>query len=428
MPMNSRRMVLLAAAFASSIAAAFTVEPEPPDIAKRMFDIRKYGASEASKDNSAAIARAFEAASAAGGGIVGIPAGVYLSGPIRLRSNTALYLHRQAVLRLLPFGEYPQYRGNEFIGAEGTVTNVAVMGRGMIDGQGQPWWPYYKDGSVIRPAIVGLARPQRLLLSGFTITNSPSTNLSIVYAKDVTIRGLRIIAPPSEAGPDNPYPSHNTDACKAGGERLLIADCHFSTGDDNYTTTGYTKDVVITNCFFGEGHGLSIGSYIRGYVKNFYVTDCKFKHCGGIRIKTDRDRGGVVSNLLYSNIVMEDVGTPISIYSTYNADMPYRKPWRFPAATLAQMPRAPVTENTLVLDNIMFKDITATTSEKDAPAGVIFALPESPITRLKMKNVKITAGRPFTVVNSIDHKIVDCEFTGFDGKPLGVDFANAPAE
>jgi len=71
-------------------------------------------------------------------------------------------------------------------------------------------------------------------------------------------------------------PSHNTDACDVSGTKILIENCDISTGDDDYTCGGGTHDVLITNNTYGNGHGISIGSYTDGGVSNFLVINCSF--------------------------------------------------------------------------------------------------------------------------------------------------------
>src|SRR5450756_174040 len=119
---------------------------------------------------------------------------------------------------------------------------------------------------------------------------------------NVTVSGIIVRAPASD---DPVNPSHNTDACDVAGKDILIKDCDISTGDDDFTCGGGTTNVHITNCKYGYGHGLSIGSYTKGGVSNFLIENCTFTNTEcGIRIKSDRDRGGVVQNLTYRNLKM----------------------------------------------------------------------------------------------------------------------------
>src|SRR5215831_6656868 len=81
-----------------------------------VFDVKTFGAKGDGKNlDRAAINRAIEAASAAGGGTVTLPAGTYLTGSIRLRSNITLYLDSGATLEASPEASaYDEAEPNQF--------------------------------------------------------------------------------------------------------------------------------------------------------------------------------------------------------------------------------------------------------------------------------------------------------------------------
>ena len=92
-------------------------------------------------------------------------------------------------------------------------------------------------------------------------------------SSNVTVCGVTIRANPST---DPVNPGHNTDACDVSGHSILIQDCDVSVGDDNFTCGGNTSDVLITNCTYGYGHGVSIGSPTSGGVSNLTAVNCTF--------------------------------------------------------------------------------------------------------------------------------------------------------
>ena len=108
-----------------------------------------------------------------------------------------------------------------------------------------------------------------------------------------------------------------------------FAECDFPITDFGAVADG--------DCTPALAHGVSIGSGTKGGVSNFTVTDCTFKGTDcGIRIKSDRDRGGVVSNLAFRNLRMTDVGCPILIYGAYMAT---GKEFRDLTSSLLKSPR-----------------------------------------------------------------------------------------
>src|SRR4051812_14657669 len=80
-----------------------TPVPQLPSIPQRTFAIKEYGANGDDKsDNTTAIQNAINAANAAGGGKVIVPAGIYLCGPLQFYSNLELQLQPDAIIKMLP--------------------------------------------------------------------------------------------------------------------------------------------------------------------------------------------------------------------------------------------------------------------------------------------------------------------------------------
>jgi polygalacturonase len=392
-------------------------QPALPEIPARSFPITEHGAvSDGTTDNTRAIQATIDAAHHAGGGFVLIPAGDFLCGPIQLSSKIGLRLEPGATLRMLPMDRYPGGRddpGDLISGHD--LHDVAITGAGTIDGQGSPWWPFAKTKGAKRPRMIALGSCERLLIEGVTLKDSPMFHIAISgkTTSDVTVRGVTIRAP---ASTDPVNPSHNTDACDVAGRKILIENCDVSVGDDNFTCGGNTHDVLITHCRYGYGHGVSIGSYTRGGVSNITVVDCTFdKTECGIRIKTDRGRGGVVENMRYENLRMTDVGMPILIYGAYMAEKrEYRNLNGLTAAIAETYPSAPITPLTPVFRNITFRNITATTT-KGRRAGLIWGVPESPATHIVLDHVAITAELPFGIFDADDVQVVNSRITTKEG-------------
>lgn len=313
-------------AFQTLKAQAEHIIPALPTIPDKVFNIRDFGAVDNGlTDNTLAIQHAIDAADQAGGGRVVVPAGTYLCGPITFCSRLDLQIDSAAMLRFLPLDRYPGglKEGIDFIKGKG-LHDVAITGKGTIDGQGSPWWPYAKVKDAKRPRMIVLRDCDKILIENVTLTNSPKFHIAIGgKTTNVTVSGITVRAP---ASTDPVNPSHNTDACDVTGKHILIKNCDISTGDDDYTCGGGTSDVLIANCTYGYGHGVSVGSYTHGGVSNITVENCTFTNTDcGIRIKSDRGRGGLVENMTYRNLKMTNVGIPILIYATYLAkDKKYR--------------------------------------------------------------------------------------------------------
>ena len=101
--------------------------------------------------------------------------------------------------------------------------------------------------------------------------------------------------------------SHNTDAIDLAETNGLIQNCNLSVGDDNValgSSGGLTRDIIITNCAFGTGHGVSIGGQTNVGLDGMLVTNCTFNGTSSaIRFKADPTQGGPVQNVTFSNLI-----------------------------------------------------------------------------------------------------------------------------
>ena len=385
------------------------ITPVLPQIPAGVYNVTNFGAiGDGVVTNTETIQAAITATSAAGGGMVEVPVGTFLCGPIQMASRINLRLDAGALLRMLPLDKYPGGTRNpkSFITGE-KLQDAAISGNGAIDGQGAPWWPFAKTRGAFRPRMIALESCERILIEDITLSNSPMFHLALGgQSSDITVRKVTIRAPASE---DPVCPSHNTDACDVTGKHILIEDCDVSVGDDDFTCSGVTSDVLITNCTYGFGHGVSIGSRTAGGVSDITVINCTFNHTdAGIRIKSDRDRGGFVRDLSYLNLRMTNVACPILIYGAYMADeRQYRNLNGLAPEVAATYPAAPITDHTPIYRNIMFSNITATAASGDR-AGLIWGLPEMNVTNVLLQNVSITADKPFGVFNAQGVKFVNC--------------------
>lgn len=355
-----------------------------PSIPTGTFNITSYGASTSSADNTTAVLNAVNAASAAGGGTVIVPSGVFLCGPIVLKNNVGLQLSSGAVLKVLAYGAYPGSGGTaklgNFINLDG-LTNVKVSGAGTIDGQGAAWWSAYltsrANGAAIgRPCMIGFASANKVEISGITILNAPNVHIGVgKNSNNSTIEGVTI---------NSPDASPNTDGIDTWSPNVNIINCNISCGDDNIAMNNNSEYVTVSGCTFGTGHGCSIGSYTAN-VNHITVDNCTFNGTdNGIRIKSNRTRSGTVQYLTYSNLVMTNVGTPISALEYYPDNTLPSSPELDPAQA--------ITVTTPVWKHILLKNITATGASK---AGNLWAVPEKPMSDVVFDNVKITASTGF---------------------------------
>lgn len=381
--------------------------------------------------NTLPIQNAIDAAARGGltnglfGGTVEIPAGnnAYVCGPLCLSNHVCLQIDAGAILRMLPYSNYPGgiVNPSNFISGS-SLQDVEITGPGAIDGQGAPWWPGYKTNN--RPSMIVLTDCNREMIQNITLSNSPMFHISIGggHPGNTTVQAVIVRAPSSS---DPVTPSHNTDACDVSGTNVLVQNCNISTGDDDFACGGGTHDVLVTNNVYGNGHGISIGSYTdSGGVSNITVINCSINGAdNGIRIKSDNDRGGLVQNINYLNIGITNVEFPIIVYAYYNE---FGTPDSISPLVASTQAVASVTSLTPIYRNITFSNITAT-SVNGYPIGLVWARTEMPATNIIFNKVSVTGNRSFGLYNVVGAQFIDCNLTPsaasntfalFDAEPI----------
>jgi len=366
-----------------------------------VFSIRDYGAvGDGRTLDTPAIQAAIEACSRAGGGMVYVPAGGYVTGSVFLRSDITLYLDAGAtLLGSLEVADYPvvdnRWEGASrrtyapLIGGD-DLENIAVIGQGTVEGRGKFWWDMYRDGALDypRPRLISFGRCTNVLVEGVTLTNSPSWTLHPFNCENVTVNKVTIV---------NPANSPNTDGINPESCRNVhVANCHVDVGDDCVTIKSGTEhdrgrlspceNITITNCTMVHGHGgVVIGSEMSGDVRHVVISNCVFMGTDrGIRLKSRRERGGVVEDIRVTNVVMKDVLCPfiMNLYygcGAWGADrISDKSPW-------------PVNEGTPRFRRVHFSDITA--REVQYAAAFIYGLAEMLVEDVSFNNVAISMAR-----------------------------------
>jgi hypothetical protein len=393
--------------------------PTLPTIPPGVFNVTSYGAvGNGSTDNTAAISNAIVAASNAGGGTVEIPAaaGAYLCGPLTLNSSINLQIDGGATLKMLPYGQWPGGTAPPDFITGNTLHDIEISGSGTIDGQATTsgWWQSPTLPTSARPYMITLNKCLRVLIQNVTLINPPKMHISIKgKSGDITIQGITI---------NTVGTSPNTDGIDLVGTNCLVQNCSISDGDDNIalgTSSAGTpmSFTTITNCAFGTGHGVSIGSNTAGGVSNLTVIDCTFNNTDyGIRMKSDNatsgssGAGGTAQNLFYLNLRMTNITRgAIVIYSYY---VEFGTPTSITPSTAASQSIG--STNIPIWSNITISNVTAlVTSNGTTPgiAGIIWGRIESPVTNITLSLVSITAAKTFDVYNVHGFRFADSRIT-----------------
>ena len=361
-----------------------------------------YNASTSSEDNTSAIQAALNAAASAGGGMVVIPAGTFLTGCLQMGSKTILHLCEGATLKMKAIGTFPtdangyHQMSSPFITGKSGASDIVIEGESrttsIIDGQGAPWWDQVEAAktagkSTTRSAMIRFWQGSRYLFRNFCVQNTPNTNITIGRngnGSNTTVHDITIKNPSSSATD----PSHNTDGFPIWTQYVNIYDCEIDTGDDNIVCDEDAQYVHVWNCQLKAGHGASFGSYTTNMHDIIYEnltftgTDC------GFRLKSNRDRSGDVYNIIFRNCFMYNVPSPFVITSWYDT-LPDS-----PAAAAASPD--PLISTTPRFHDILIQNVyvsghtTYKSSDKNYYGLFIYGRPESKVKDVTFDNVQIT--------------------------------------
>lgn len=345
------------------------------------------------------LQRAIDTVADGGGGTVIVPAGRFVTGSLRLRSNINLHLEPGAtIVGASDVAAFPKWAPNwdgiemhaSLITGEG-LDNVSISGRGTIDGNGAFWWDLFRrkqlgrDNCDKRPRLIRLIDCRNVLVESVTLQNSPMWTLNPVACDEVTIRGIIVRNPPDSPNTDG----INPDSCR----NVHISDCHIDVGDDCVTIKSGSEEeprkqlrpcenITITNCTMIHGHGgVVIGSEMSGGVRNIAISNCTFVGTDrGIRIKSRRGRGGAVEDIRVSNIVMDGVLCPIVVNLFYGCGA-----WG--QSKVTETAPQPVTEATPRFRRLRFSNISA--RQVKYAAGYVLGLPEMAVEDVAFSDVSI---------------------------------------
>jgi polygalacturonase len=421
--------LMMAGAAALLLAATGAQAQSTNSFPAKVCDVRDHGAGGTRIwFDTEAFQKAIDACATAGGGTVRVTRGEYLIGPIWLKSNIRLEIQKGAeVLAGTDAALFPQGERIGVINADG-VENVAIVGEGLVDGQGQVWWEriravwrsipdFATNGQARqqqkdnRPRLVWINKSKNVLFEGLRFENSPSFHLVINNSDYITINKVRITAPAH---------APNTDAIDPMNTRhVVITNNVISVGDDivaiksNGPDARYpdavSSDILIANNTILEGRGICIGSGASGGVQRVRVENNTFEgSMYGLRIKSMRGKGGTIKDVVFKNNTMKDVETPL-VFTSYYEYRPLDlasaerqlQPGGFilgnqiwPGPTDPAQPF--VHDKTPDMSGIVVDGVTASGADL---AGIVTGLPEKSIG-ITLKNIKIEAKRGLLVRNA----------------------------
>jgi len=401
-------------------------EREHSEVMAVQYTMKSFGGiGDALYDNSRSFTLAFAALQS--GDTLVVTEGIWKTKPLTLQDKNNITLRLEKGSRILFSSDENQYEP-VFSRWEGincycmqsclsieNSSHIRITGEGILDGQGKAWWvassykrefqkgpvsplekrlallnPGFESQSgggggrqsqYLRPPLLQILHSDHVSVEGITLTNSPFWTLHPLFSTNLLFKDLAIINPKDAPNTDG----IDVDSCQAvhitgclidvGDDALVLKS---GSGEDGIKTNIPTNDVLIDHCTVHNAHGGAvIGSETAGGISNIHVSDCLFDGTDrGIRIKTRRGRGGKITNLLFSDIRMQDNLCPLTLNMYYRCGSDTDEDF-----SLMKQIVSPTTPS---ISDITIRNCTATGSRSSA--GFIVGLPEKPITGLHIEN------------------------------------------
>jgi polygalacturonase len=345
--------------------------------AETVYDVRDYEAKADGKTLcTTAIQKAIDKCAKDGGGTVYLGQGLFLSGTIYMKSGVTLKLDSGCtLLGSADLKDYPptvqvfrsytdNYTDKSLIYGE-NLERVAIVGRGIIDGQGRSFKGPYK----VRPYIIRFIQCRNVTVKDVTIRNSPMWVQHYLACDDVHISGITVR---SLVNANND--GINIDSC----HRVIISDCNIHSGDDaivlKSTSARPCRNVVVSNCVLSSRcNALKMGTESNGGFENIVITGCSIYDTRLAGVALEIVDGGVMDRVVISNITMNKIGAPIFL-RLGNRARPFKKDMEKPGIG--------------VMQNITISNIEATGA--NATGCAISGLPEAKIENVTFSNIRLS--------------------------------------
>ena len=390
-----------------------------PSIPQREVVLTDFGAvGDGVALNTDAFAKAIASLEKQGGGRLVVPAGIWRTGPIELKSRIELFVDKDAIVVFDPDQDLYPIIDTNFEGldvrrclSDDQWKEILKRG-GLLSEDGKVWYPdegyakaratagslNYPDPSLdeleiktfLRPVLLSFRECERVLIEDCTFQNSPCWNLHPLWCKDVVIKDITVRNPHYSANGDG----IDIEAC----ENVILVGSSFDVGDDAICVKAgkdadgrrharKCRNLIIADCTVYHGHGgFVVGSEMSGGVENVHVTGCRFIGTDvGLRFKSTRGRGGVVKDIWCDHIYMKDIVTYGVVFNLYYAGVAATEMTKDGEADVQ-----PVDETTPEFRDFHFSDVLCAGAEQ---AVFINGLPELPVRNVAFARCNFTADK-----------------------------------
>ena len=386
---------------------------------KRTCSINSFGAkADGTTNSAAAIQRAIDKCSRAGGGIVSFETGAYVTGALFVKDNVDLSVGEGVtLLGSQDDNDYPRaptrVAGIEMTWPSALINvsdskNVKISGGGTIDGRGQKWWDKYwalrrayepkglrwaSDYDAERVRLMVISRSSDVTIENVSLKRSGFWTVQVLYSDHVTVDGVKIS--------DNGGPS--TDGVDIDSSAyVLVQNCDIDNNDDDICLKAGrdfdglrvarpTEYVFIRDNLIRRGGGIiSFGSETSGGIR--HVAALNNRGIGtkeGVRFKSAKTRGGYVEDVIVRGLKMENVPLPFTFTLNWNPSYSYAsipKDMKDAPAYWSVMntPVLPVERGYCLIRNIRIENVEVVGADRIFTAA---GLPEKLIENVAFSNI-----------------------------------------
>jgi hypothetical protein len=356
--------------------------------------------------NTEAIQRTIDTCSKKGGGTVRVPAGRFVTGTILIKDNVTLYLDDGAML--LGSLNPADYRNvdpfKDGLGAEVgfamvaavDAKNIAIAGRGAINGRGKEiaeGMPFKGEGWGGRPFLLRFVRSTNINLRDVKLLYAAAWTCNFFQSRNVTIDRLKI---------ESFGVPHNDGINIDSSQGFRIRDCDVDSGDDalvfKTTSSMPIRDIVVTGCRLKSRQGaIKFGTESVANFEKVRITNCHIRDTRNGGIKLLSVDGALLQDIVISDIVMDNVATPIFV----------RLGARLKTFRPGEKQRQVGQIRNVLIRNVRAK--AAAQAQIMPPSGIfITGIPGHPVGSLTLENIQIELAGGGLVEHgraSVDEKI-----------------------
>ncbi|MEO6232710.1 MAG: glycosyl hydrolase family 28 protein [Ferruginibacter sp.] len=290
--------------------------------------ITEFGAKpEAGFINTTAIQQAIDAVSAAGGGTVLVPSGIFVTGSIELKSDVNLHLQDGAVIKGSDIRKDYEGKIKPALIVAARQHNISITGKGIIDGNGRalmkdifkrleegtltdPAWKLTRPGEGTRTNLTYFEDCNDINVTGVTFKDATSWVTHYERCRNITIDSMRLesVAYWNNDGID-------IVDCK----NMRITNSYINAADDAICLKSARRDdfcdsIYIDNCTLrSSANAFKLGTGSIGGFKNITMSNIKVFDTYRSAIALEAVDGGFLENIDIRNVVATNTGNAILI-------------------------------------------------------------------------------------------------------------------